>query len=226
MHPAPVPRACYVLLLLASLVLLAPTRCLCAPAPKHFTYKILATKQHPPQHFTQGFAFREFDGALCEGTGGAGSSLLTVYGADARGQPTQPLFSTKLAASDFGEGVTSFLGNLYQATWKSQLVHVYESKHLERLETRRAPDVLAEGWGLATAPEHDAIIMSDGSAWLFWAVPNSSFPSFDVVKKLVVRDCARNGSLVSGLNELEVVGAPLSSPRLPLLLTRRTIRFL
>jgi len=172
----------------------------------------VVTLPHPSTHFTQGLAFRESDGALCEGTGG--TSAIYVYGASAQdNMPTAPLLSAALAASDFGEGVTSYLGKLYQLTWKTRRVHVYDARTLERVATLRQPDVLREGWGFAVSPSMDALVMSEGSAWLFWTRPNAA-GGFDVTHSVVARDCGRGGAPVPGINEMELVPLNLTHPEL------------
>ena len=180
-------------------------------SPRHFSYRIVSKLDHSPKYFTQGFVFRENDGALCEGTGGDASEII-IYGMNAKSIPTAPILTAKLASSDFGEGVTSYQGSFYQSTWKSKRVHVYDSKTLERVDTKKTPDELTEGWGITVSPGHDALIMSEGSAWLFWVVPHAESKGFSTIKKVLVRDCGQNGTLVPGLNELELVPLNVTHP--------------
>ena len=182
---------------------------------KHFTYEILETVNHPPRHFTQGFTFRQSDGALIEGTGLEGSSVIALYGAREDGTPTEPRFKVDVPNNHFGEGIAELLGKLYQLTWKNGKVHVWNADTLEHIETRAMPRGMVEGWGLATAPGHDALIMSEGSAKLFWVVPDATPDGgFMFRKELVVKDCQNmpRPHILGGLNELETVPLRVTHP--------------
>lgn len=182
---------------------------------KHFTYEVIKELPHPSSHFTQGFTFRISDGALIEGTGLNGRSILTAYEMANDGTPLKPKIKVDLPKRHFGEGIAELKGKLYQLTWQDGKVYVWDSETFKLLETRKMPPQLVEGWGVCTSPGHDALIMSDGSGKLFWMVPDAaSDGGFHLRKEIIVTDCQDMPypAIVGGLNELEIVPLRITHP--------------
>ena len=145
----------------------------------------MAAYPHDPSAFTQGLVVH--GGFLYESTGGYGYS--TVRKVDI--ESGRVLASRRLPRSLFGEGLTFLDGRLYQLTWRSGRVLVYEP---DTLAPRGEHHIRTEGWGIT----HDGrrLIVSDGSDVLYFYAPDS----FELIGRVPVRD----GVLaVSRLNELE-----------------------
>ena len=150
-------------------------------------FEIVAVYPHDPNAFTQGLAIHA--GQLYEGTGPYGASVLRRVDLTS-GRPEK---QRALPAQYFGEGIAILDGLVYQLTWQSGLVVVYD---LETFELERTMRYDGEGWGLT----HDGrqLIMSDGSATIRFRDPQT----FAVTKEIEVR---ADGVPVNRLNELEYV---------------------
>lgn len=98
----------------------------------------------------------------------------------------------------FGEGI-AFLGDtVYQLTFKSRTVFLYDARNFRPLGKVLFPS--PEGWGLTTDGRH--LIMSNGSARILFVDPATR----KVVKTLIVR--GKRGR-VGYLNELELINGAL-----------------
>ena len=100
-----------------------------------------------------------------------------------------------LPADQFGEGIAVLGRLLYQLTWQSQVVYVYD---LATLELRDSLSYRGEGWGLTTVDT--ALIMSNGSDTLTVRDPRT----FTVLQRVPVR--YPSGVPATRLNELEFSG--------------------
>ena len=142
---------------------------------------------HLTDAFTQGLLIS--DGKLYEGTGLRGSSSLREVNLE-----TGAVIQQKnLDAEYFGEGVTIFGNKIYQLTWTSGNVFIYDKSSFELQQTLSIP---GEGWGLTHNGEH--LILSDGTSVLQFLDPET----LNVVKTLSVKD----GEIpVNRLNELEYI---------------------
>ncbi len=158
-----------------------------AQEPEIHGYRVVNTYPHQITAFTQGLIFR--DGALWEGTGKHGLSRLARIDLET-GELQQQV---PLARRYFGEGIEMIGERIYQLTWRSNMVFVYDKDSLERLETHYNP---REGWGLAWDGEH--LILSDGSASLQFINPEGFVP----VREIQV---TVGGQPLSLLNELEYI---------------------
>jgi len=156
------------------------------PVAAQYGYEIVATYDHDPQAFTQGFCFA--DGMLYEGTGLYGQSTLRRVTLAGTG-----LELRRLPDFYFGEGVTVFGDRVIQLTWQSRTGLVWDR---ESLRVIRSFSYATEGWGIT----HDGrqLIMSDGSATLTFLDPHT----YVVQKGIVVADGAVR---ITRLNELEYV---------------------
>jgi glutamine cyclotransferase len=114
-------------------------------------WALLRSIPRAPDHFTQGLVYA--DGQLFESTGHYGQSQLIAYDANTLEMQKQHF----LRADVFAEGLT-FLGNkLYQSSWKSREIFVYDTR-LTPLQTLK---ISGDSWGLTT--DGHLLIMSDGS---------------------------------------------------------------
>ncbi|MBP1710716.1 MAG: putative glutamine cyclotransferase [Deltaproteobacteria bacterium] len=142
---------------------------------------------HDPANFTQGLFFHQ--GYFYESTGLHGRSFL--YRKDIKTGKT--LQKVKIAQEYFGEGLALLKNKIYQLTWKSGIVFVYDS---QTFQTSGRMKYEGEGWGLTSDGRH--LLMSNGSSTITIREPDS----FKVVRKIDVLDGNRP---VDGLNELEFI---------------------
>jgi glutamine cyclotransferase len=156
-------------------------------------FKVIAVYPHDPTAFTQGLEFH--DGKLYEGTGEYNRSNLRIVDIKTGKIEKNYLIPDK---SIFGEGITIFKNKIYQLTWKSQKVYVYNpgdfSHPVDTLKWDR------EGWGATNDGKN--FIISDGSSHLFFVQPDEKNRVLRVNKVLTVAD---NKGEVDSLNELELI---------------------
>ena len=174
-------------LLLSSLLILLPALVLAQDELVRHDYRVVNTYPHDIAAFTQGLKFH--DGFLYEGTGKHGQSSLRRVDLESG----EVLQSTRLPERYFGEGVEIVGDRIYQLTWRSHLVFVYDLESFEQTGTHYNA---TEGWGLAW--DGEALILSDGSATLRFLDPESFAPLHEVEVTL-------NGNPVTNLNELEYI---------------------
>ena len=94
----------------------------------------------------------------------------------------------------FGEGITVFNNQLFQLTWQSNKVYVYDISDITKpIKTFSWP---YEGWGIT---HNDSLLMvSDGTANIYFVSPKT----FNVQSLISVKD---NSGTVDNINELEYV---------------------
>lgn len=155
--------------------------------PKQYRVKPVKKIKHDTSHFTQGLTFRKHDSALVEGTGLVTQSGVYVYPSVEEGyyEPQKPsvlslvpathlppLLKRMITTNHFGEGITIWKDNiLYQLTWQNRLIYQYDALTLEPVaseSTLKMPSQIVEGWGITTSPDHQRLIISDGSANLYF----------------------------------------------------------
>lgn len=151
-------------------------------------YKVVQSWPHDPTAFTQGLFFA--DGTLWESTGVEGRSAVREL---RLGELRPRRAAPSLDGRHFGEGSTALGDRIYQLTWQSGRVFLWDRRTLAPLGSLA---YRGEGWGLT----HDGrqLIMSDGSADLVFRDP----ATFNEVGRITVRDGDRP---VDRLNELEYV---------------------
>jgi glutaminyl-peptide cyclotransferase len=158
------------------------------PAPvAHLKVKVLATRPHDPQAYTQGLLWHA--GRLFESTGLYGASSLR----EVEPETGKVLRSTALPAKDFGEGLALVGDRLIQLTWQEGTAYVWG---LAKLDLRNQFSYTGEGWGLTW--DGKRLIMSDGSDRLTFRDP----ATFDVLGGVNV---SLDGHPVLDVNELEWV---------------------
>lgn len=152
-----------------------------------FGYQVVNTFPHDITNFTQGLKF--VDGFLYEGTGKKGLSTLSKRTLE----NSDPVMTKRISDRYFGEGIEIVGDKIYQLTWQSHIVFVYDLHTFEQLGTHYNA---SEGWGLAYDGEH--LILSDGSATLRFMDPDTFAP----VAKI---DVTLDGNPINMLNELEYI---------------------
>ena len=152
-----------------------------------FGYKVVKTYPHNIESFTQGLVFR--DGHLYEGTGKNGQSTLSKVNLE----DGKAMLSSPLNRRYFGEGIEVVGDKIYQLTWRSNMVFVYDKDSFEPIGNHYNA---SEGWGLAYDGEH--LIMSDGTASLQFMNPETFAPTRKINVTL-------NGNPIIYLNELEFI---------------------
>lgn len=173
-----------------TLILLVSLLCLALPAAAEvpiYDYKIVARYPHNIASFTQGLEFH--DGYLYEGTGQKGRSTLSKINLE----DGKVLQSKRLASRYFGEGISIVGERIYQLTWQSNIVFVYDLESFETITSFYHP---TEGWGLTFDGEQ--LILSDGSATLQFIDPDT----FQVLRTVEV---TIDGRPIRNLNELEYI---------------------
>ncbi len=156
-------------------------------AVEFYGYRVVNTYPHDINAFTQGLLF--YDGHLYEGTGKRGMSRLSRLNLE----DADVLQSTALGRRYFGEGIEIVGDRIYQLTWRSNMVFVYDKDSFERTDTLYNP---TEGWGLAY--DGAELILSDGTDTLRFVDPDT----FTSVRQVRV---TLDGRPVSGLNEMEYI---------------------
>ena len=151
------------------------------------TYEVVNAFPHDPDSFTQGLIF--LDGVLYESSGLYGESSLRMVELET-GEVQR---SVPLPNEVFGEGLTDWDDTLVQLTWREGVGYVYDREDFSLLTQF---GYVTEGWGLTQDGEN--LIMSDGSATLFFLDPDT----FSVISTIEVLD---GESPITRLNELEYI---------------------
>jgi glutaminyl-peptide cyclotransferase len=150
-------------------------------------YTILSQYPHDTSAYTQGLEF--YKGKLYEGTGDFKSSSLRLTDYKTGRVEKKYMMGTD---SIFGEGITIFKDKIYQLTWESNIVYVYDVKNISKpIKTFKWP---YQGWGITHSDTE--LIISDGTSTLYFVNPDD----FRLKSTIGVTD---NSGPVSQLNELE-----------------------
>ena len=156
-------------------------------AVKNIPYNIIAQYPHDTASYTQGLEF--YQGKLYESVGDYANSVLQ-YG-DAR---TGKIDKKHKMGTDkiFAEGITILKGKLYQLTWTTHEVFVYNANDITKvIKTFPWP---YEGWGITN--NGTDLIVSTGSADIYTVDPET----FKIKNTIHVHD--DNGPVLY-INELE-----------------------
>lgn len=156
-----------------------------AMAVEQLGIRIIDRKPQDRSFFVQGLEIHA--GQMYLSAGRYGESRLVRYDFDT-GKPGAVL---ALHPSLFAEGVTVLGDRVYQLTWKTGIVLVYNRDDLKLLEYFRIP---GEGWGMTN--NGTGIIYSDGSSQLHTLSPDSQ----RITRSVTVTE---NGIPLTQLNELE-----------------------
>lgn len=175
---------------LALLLLIAPSLALSDEPVSEITqygYKVTGKIPQPRENFVQGLQI--VDDHLYVSTGNYGESKLLQY----RLSDGKLIAGRDVDRRLFAEGLTVLEDRIYQLTWKSRLVLIYDRAKLQGLEYFR---ISGEGWGLTN--NGSELIYSDGSYRLHYLSPTSKTISRSV-------SVTEAGRAVRMLNELEWV---------------------
>jgi glutamine cyclotransferase len=162
-------------------------------APYAVLFTVDAVYPHDPSAFTQGLEF--YKGKLYESTGEPKQSRLRIV--DIK---TGNVEKNYLIPDDtvFGEGITIFKNKIYQLTWQSNKIFVYDIKDITK--PIYALNWGREGWGATN--DGNNIIISDGTSKLFFVQPDEAKKEMKINKILTV---INNNGEVDSLNELELI---------------------
>lgn len=161
------------------------------------SYKLLHRYPHDRSSFTQGLEIHR--SMLYESTGLYGKSTIRYYPLDTPADMTLH----RLTPDRFGEGLTLLNDKLYQLSWRSGDVFVYEPDSLSPVEKF---SIDTNGWGLTN--NGSELIYSDGSDTLFFL----DATTHTVIRTVTVR---RNGKPLKSLNELEWIDGLIFANVLP-----------
>lgn len=159
----------------------------CTEKPAKLSYKIVSTRPHDPECYTQGLEFRGKN--LIESSGGYGRSTIR----EVDGATGEVLRKRAMAPNVFVEGITLLNNEIWILTWKENKAYVFEADTFKFL---REYKLAGEGWGITHDGTH--LIASDGTSTLKFINP----ADFSVVRTVEVK---RGGQPVANLNELEMV---------------------
>ncbi|MFT3980931.1 MAG: glutaminyl-peptide cyclotransferase [Ferruginibacter sp.] len=161
--------------------------------PEILSFNIIAEYPHDTSAYTQGLEFH--DGKLYESTGDYENSSVRVTD-----YKTGKVLQKHMMGSNeiFGEGISFLNGKLYQLTWESNIVYVYDAGNINKpIKTFQWP---YQGWGITNNGKD--LIISDGSANIYFVNPEN----FKVLNTVEVK--SDKGS-IQNLNELEYVNGIL-----------------
>lgn len=160
-------------------------------ALRKLSYRVTERYPHDPDAFTQGLVYES--GRLFESTGLRGRSSLREVdlstGAVMRRHDVSAPF--------FAEGLALVGDELIQLTWQESVAFRYSR---DSFDERGSSSYVGEGWGLAY--DGESLIMSDGSAQLYFRDP----ATFEVRRVITVTE---SGAPIDRLNELEWIDGAL-----------------
>ena len=158
-------------------------------AVKTIAYNIIAQYPHDTASYTEGLEF--YNGKLYESGGDYANSVLQFGDAmTGKIEKKNKMGTDKI----FGEGITVLKGKLYQLTYTSHIVYVYDVTDISKIiKTFSWP---YEGWGLTN--NGTDLIIDTGGADLYYVEPET----FKIKSTVHVHDA--NGP-VFNINELEYV---------------------
>lgn len=163
------------------------------PPPQPIAFTIDAVYPHDTAAFTQGLQF--YNGKLYEGTGEYEESTLRIV------EPKTATVEKKYLIPDtsvFGEGITIFQNKIYQLTWKSNKIFVYNLSDI--MHPVKTLNWSLDGWGITNDGKN--LIISDGTDKIYYVLPDSANNNMKQLKILSVTD---NTGAVDQLNELEYI---------------------
>ena len=158
-----------------------------APAP--LSYTVIAQYPHDTSAYTQGLQL--YKGKMFEATGDFENSSLRITDyKTGKVEKLHPMGTNKI----FGEGITILENKIYQLTWQSNIVYVYDISNINKpVKSFNWP---FEGWGITN--NGTELIISDGTANIYFVNPQD----FKVQRTISVQ--THTGSLDS-INELEYI---------------------
>jgi glutamine cyclotransferase len=159
------------------------------PEPKKMNFNIISSYPHDTSAYTQGLEL--FNGKMYESTGDYVNSSIRITNFKNGSVEKKHLMGTDKI---FGEGITIMNNKIYQLTWQSNIVYVYDINNIEKpIQTFNWP---YEGWGITH--DNNQLYVSDGTANIYIVDP----ARFKIKSTISVKD---NEGAVAQLNELEYV---------------------
>jgi len=155
------------------------------PSPEILQYKLLETKAHNPNSFTQGLVVDKDH--LIESSGLYRKSFVTRY----HKQTGKLIKSKTFPGFVFLEGLTIFDNKIVMLSWKSGKGFILDKHSFKLIKTF---PYSGEGWGITHNQNH--LITSDGSSRITFREPNSFAP----IKAINVRLAEKPQNYI---NELE-----------------------
>ncbi len=149
--------------------------------------KVINSFPHDAKAFTQGLL--HYNGYLYESTGLNGKSSLRKVNIKS-GKVLQEL---KIDQKYFAEGITISGCMIYQLTWRSNIVFVYDLLNFKLL---KQISYSGEGWGITSNGKN--LFKSNGTAVIDCIDPDN----FNVIRKIKVHD---GNAAIGNLNELEFI---------------------
>ncbi len=159
------------------------------PPPPLINYSIIKVYPHDTSSYTQGLEL--YNHNLYEGTGNYAHSK--VLKTDLITGKILQQTKTSNDSTVFGEGITILNNKIYELTWQTHKVNVYDLASFKKINEF---NWAFEGWGLTNNGKE--LIVSTGSSNLYFVDPDS----FKILRQVSVTD---NNGPVSMLNELEFV---------------------
>lgn len=162
-------------------------------APVQISFNIVAQHPHDTGAYTQGLEL--YKGKMYEATGDYENSSLRITDyKSGKVEKIHKMGKPMTAGNIFGEGITIFNNKIYQLTWESNIVYVYDVNDISKpIKTFKWP---YEGWGITNNGQD--LIISDGTAKLY--IVNAD--DFKVKSTIAV---VSNKGPIDNLNELEYV---------------------
>lgn len=152
-------------------------------------YTVMAQYPHDTSAYTQGLEF--YKGKLFESTGDFENSSIRITDYKTGKVEKKHMMGSQ---SIFGEGITILNNKIYQLTWESNIVYVYDVTNIDKpITTFKWP---YQGWGITN--NGTDLIISDGSANLYFVNPT------DFKLKSSMR-ITNSGGTVDSINELEYI---------------------
>jgi glutaminyl-peptide cyclotransferase len=149
--------------------------------------EVIATYPHDTASYTEGLLWHE--GTLYESTGRVNQSYIRQV------NPETGEVLRQIDVPDvFGEGIAIVDNRIIELTWQDEVAFVY---NLDTFASVGSFTYIGEGWALCYDGEQ--LVMSDGSANLFFRDPET----FELIGQVPV---TLDGNPVVNVNELECVG--------------------
>lgn len=158
-------------------------------ATPSIAYNILNVYPHDTSAYTQGLQL--YNGKLYEGTGDYEFSSIRITDLKTGVVEKKHMMGSNKI---FGEGINIFKGKIYQLTWQSNMVYVYDLSNIDKpIKTFTWP---YEGWGITN--NGTELIISDGTANIYFV----NADSFTVKRRITI---TTDGGPIDSINELEYI---------------------
>lgn len=158
-------------------------------APANIGFTIVSEFVHDTSAYTQGLEL--YHGKMYESTGDWKASTLRITDhKTGKVEKNHPMGTEEI----FGEGITILKDTLYQLTWESNIVYVYDVKNISKpIKTFNWPN---DGWGITN--NGTDLIVSDGTSNVYFVNPSD----FSIKATISVKT---DKGPVDNINELEYV---------------------